>query len=65
MPAAGWLFIDIGSQVKEYERVGQSVFSVCKKAQMAEQLHFMSVKWPLCSGFVILFVFCRQCTNSS
>ena len=35
MPAAGWLFIDIGSQVEEYERVGQSVFSVCKNAQMA------------------------------
>ena len=35
MPAAGWLFIDTGSQVEVYERIGQSVFSVYNKAQMA------------------------------
>ena len=42
------------SPVEAYERVGKSVISVCKKAHVGWQIHFMALKN---SGLVIYWYF--------
>ena len=54
------------SPVEMYEKEGQSVISVCKKAQKGQQMHFIVVKKSRKSaGFSIYSFFQRQNISSS
>ena len=52
--------------VEVFERVGKSVISVSKKAQNGQQIYFSDEKvLRKLPGFVIFFLFLRQCIYSS